>query len=70
MPKYKYSIWEIVHESIYTVNLVKKEDTNSESRIDKMNDGVKFAASFIEKKMRLMLSMYNVFLPTNSFVTN
>ncbi len=50
MPKFKYSIWEIVHESIYTVNLVKKEDTNSESRVDNMNDGVKFAASFYREE--------------------
>jgi len=50
MSRYKYSIWEIVHESIYIVNLVKKEDTNSDSRVDKMNDGVKFAASFYREE--------------------
>jgi len=64
MPKYKYSIWEIVHESIYTVNLVKKEDTNSESRVDKMNDGFKFVASFYREESEINAEYVQCF-PSN-----
>lgn len=63
MPKYKYSIWEIVHESIYTVNLVKKEDTNSHSRVDKMNDGVQFVASFYREEDEINAQYVQCFPP-------
>ena len=53
MAKFKYSIWEIVHESIYTVNLVKKKETNSGNEVDKMNDGIKHAASFYREEAEI-----------------
>lgn len=35
MTRKKYSLWRIVHESVYTVNLEKYKDTNSTKECDK-----------------------------------
>jgi hypothetical protein len=36
--KAKYSLWEMEHESIYTVTAIKIKDTNSGKEVDKWMD--------------------------------
>lgn len=35
MSNYKYSLWSVEHESIYTVMCYKVKDTNSDKEVDK-----------------------------------
>jgi len=47
----KYSLWNIEHESVYTVMLYKVRDTNSSKEVDKwMSAGMYNAASFYREE--------------------
>lgn len=63
MKNKKYSIWRIVHESVYTVTLEKVKDTNSEHEVDRINDGWNFTASFFRTEETINADYVQTFQP-------
>ncbi len=47
----KYSLWYVVHESVYCVTLQKHKDTSSSKEVDKwLSSGIYHAASTYREK--------------------
>lgn len=50
----KYSLWKLVHESIYIVNAIKVKDTNSSKVVDKwLEENYYNTASFYREESEL-----------------